>query len=89
MSPEEDELLERKVHLSGHTKQDYIISCILNKEIAVYGNPFVFRSLQDELIKFIELHDMDIRNEEDEEMIEWALKMVLAMQKKGKKMLNP
>lgn len=28
MSPEENKLLDRKVLLSGYTKQDYIISCI-------------------------------------------------------------
>ena len=31
MSPEEHKLLDRKVLLSGYTKQDYIISCILKK----------------------------------------------------------
>ncbi len=84
MSPEENEILDRKVLLSGYTKQDYIISCILNKEIAVYGNPYVFRNLHDELVKIIEIHGVNIANEEEEEMIEWALKIVLAMRKKGK-----
>ncbi len=84
MSSEENELLDRKVLLSGHTKQDYIISCILNKEIAVYGNPYVFRSLHDELVRIIEIHGVNIADEDDEEMIEWALKMVLAMRKKEK-----
>lgn len=68
MSSEENELLDRKVLLSGHTKQDYIISCILNKEIVVYANPYVFRSLRDELIHFINLYGMAI-SEDDEEMM--------------------
>lgn len=84
MSPEENKLLDRKVLLSGYTKQDYIISCILNKEIAVYGNPYVFRSLHDELVRIIEIHGVNIADEDDEEMVEWALKMVLAMRKKAK-----
>ena len=84
VSNEEAEMLNRKVALSGHTKQDYIISCILNKEIAVYGNPYVFRSLHDELVRIIEIHGVNIADEDDEEMIEWALKMVLAMKKKKK-----
>lgn len=84
MSPEENKLLDRKVLLSGYTKQDYIISCILNKEIVVYGNPYVFRSLHDELVRIIEIHGVNIADEDDEEMIEWALKMVLAMRKKAK-----
>ena len=37
VSPEEDELLETKVRLSGLTKQDYIISRLLEKEITVVG----------------------------------------------------
>lgn len=84
MSPEENKLLDRKVLLSGYTKQDYIISCILNKEIVVYGNPYVFRSLHDELVRIIEIHGVNIADEDDEEMVEWALKMVLAMRKKAK-----
>ena len=35
VSPKEDELLETKVRLSGLTKQDYIISRLLEKEITV------------------------------------------------------
>lgn len=38
MSEEENKMLDRKVALSGLTKQDYIIGCILDKEITVYGN---------------------------------------------------
>ena len=37
MSPEESAMLNTKVYLSGLTKQDYIISCILEKEIVVRG----------------------------------------------------
>ena len=39
MSPEEADLLDRKVYLSGLTKQDYIIRRLLEKEIVVMGNP--------------------------------------------------
>ena len=53
MSEEENELLNRKVALSGKTKQDYIIGSILEKEITVQGNPYVFRSLKDELCKYL------------------------------------
>ena len=52
MSEEENRILDRKVALSGMTKQDYIVDCILNKEIIVHGNPYVFRSLKNELIQF-------------------------------------
>lgn len=39
MSPEEDVQLEALVKLSGLTKQDYIISRVLGKDIIVMGNP--------------------------------------------------
>lgn len=89
MSQEEDELLERRVLLSGLTKQDYIINCILDKEIAVYGNPYVFRSLHDELMRLIETYGMNIGDEDDEEIIALTLKTILAMRKKGKTEIFP
>lgn len=88
MSPEENKLLDRKVLLSGYTKQDYIISCILKKEIVVYANPYVFRSLHDELIHFINLYGMAI-SEDDEEMMIWVLQMILAIHAKEKSSVRP
>ena len=41
VSPEESIMLERKVKLSGLTKQDYLINSILDKEIVVEPNPYV------------------------------------------------
>ena len=49
VSPEEDELLEIKVRLSGLTKQDYIISRLLEKEITVVGNPRVYKALRNQM----------------------------------------
>ena len=49
VSPEEDALIDAEVHLSGHTKQDYIISRLMNKTITVQGNPKVYKALKDEL----------------------------------------
>lgn len=51
MSPEEDELLERLVNLSGMTKQDYIIAKLLNREITVQGSPRVYKALRNEMRK--------------------------------------
>lgn len=84
MSKEEAELLDRRVLMSGLTKQGFIVNSLLGKEIAVYGNPYVFRSLQDELIRFINLYGTKIDNDADDEMITLALKTILAMRKKGK-----
>ena len=49
MSPEEDELLERLVALSGLTKQEYIINRLLNRNVVVNGNPRVYKALKDQL----------------------------------------
>ena len=47
VSPEEDQLLETFVKLSGMTKQDYITSRLLEKEVVVNGNPRVYKALRD------------------------------------------
>ncbi len=88
VSEEEAKLLKRRVLLSGLTKQDYIINSILGKEIAVYGNPFVFRSLHDELVHFANLYETSI-DSDDEEMIVWVLEMILAMRSKDKTIVKP
>lgn len=49
MSPEEDEMLEAKVQLSGMTKQDYILSRLAEREITVVGNPKVFKALRNQM----------------------------------------
>lgn len=87
LSPEESVMLNRKVALSGVTKQDYIINSILDKEIAVYGNPFVFKNLKDELIRFTSLYGTSVQ-EDDEEMLVWVLEMIIAMRKKDKKVVK-
>lgn len=84
MSEEEVDLLNRRVLISGLTKQEFIINSMLGKEVTVYGNPYVFRSLQEELIRFINLYGTKIDNDADDEMITLALKTILAMRKKGK-----
>ena len=89
MSEEEVKLLDRRVLLSGLTKQDYIINSLLGKEIAGYGNPYVFRSLHDELMKLINIYGMKIEDEDDEEIIALTLKTILAMRKKGKTEIFP
>ncbi len=49
MSPEEDELFERMVHISGLCKRDFIANRLLNREIVVQGNPKVYKALKDEM----------------------------------------
>ena len=54
VSPEEDELIETMVGLSGLTKQQYIVRRLLEKEIVVVGNPRVYKALKTELAKVLE-----------------------------------
>ena len=48
VSPEEDQLIETAVKLSGLTKQDYIIQRVLNRDVVVQGNPKVYKALRDQ-----------------------------------------
>ena len=49
MSPEEDELFERMVHVSGLCKRDFIANRLLNRGVVVQGNPKVYKALKDEM----------------------------------------
>ena len=49
LSPEEADLLDAYVCLSGLTKQDYITRRLLSKEVVVQGNPRVYKALRDQL----------------------------------------
>lgn len=49
MSPEEDRHLEEIIALCGMSKQDYIISKLLDKEIIVRGTPRVYKALRNQL----------------------------------------
>lgn len=71
LSPEEDELLETKVRLSGLTKQDYIISRLLEKEITVVGNPRVYKALRKQMESiYEELQRIAVGATVDDELLE-------------------
>ena len=53
VSPEEDQLLETFVKLSGMTKQDYITNRVLEKDVVVQGNPRVYKALRDKFEEVI------------------------------------
>lgn len=42
LSPQEADLLDSFVKISGLTKQDYITQCLLTNSVVVQGNPRVF-----------------------------------------------
>lgn len=50
MSPEEAELLNSLVKISGLNKQDYLINKALQRDVIVNGNPRVYIGLKKELI---------------------------------------
>ena len=83
VSPEENRVLERKVFLSGLTKQDYLIHCMENQDYVVLGNPYVYRSLKRELIHFIQLFENFNDLELDElEILKMMLEIVISMKRK-------
>ena len=47
MSPSEAEQLNNYARLSGLTKQEYLITRSLQKEVIVNGNPRVYKALRD------------------------------------------
>ena len=49
MSPQEADILDSNVRLSGHTKQDYLCARALQQQITVVGNPRVYKALRNEL----------------------------------------
>lgn len=53
MSPEEAQLLDDFVSLSGLNKQDYLISRVLQRDVIVQGNPRVYKALRNELTNLI------------------------------------
>lgn len=54
LSPEEADLLDTYVKLSGLTKQDYITRRLTHKDVMVQGNPRVFKALRNQLAAVLE-----------------------------------
>ena len=70
MSHEEDLQLETFARLSGLTKQDYIISKLLNREVTVQGNPRVYKALRNELAAVLaELQRIENGGNIDEDLL--------------------
>lgn len=74
ISPEENQQLDIKVKLSGLTKQDYLISRVLQKDIIVQPNPRVYKALKNQLEEVLsELRKID--NGDNDELLE-TIKMI-------------
>ena len=52
VSPEEDQLINSTVALSGLTKQDYIVKRLLCR-VVVQGNPRVYKALKNQLAEVL------------------------------------
>lgn len=52
-SPEESQMINDLVAISGMTKQDYITAKLLNRDIIVQGNPRVYNMLRNSLQKVL------------------------------------
>lgn len=53
VSPEEGDMIDVKVKLSGLTKQDYIIKKLTDSAVVVQPNPRVYKALKDKLVEVL------------------------------------
>ncbi len=49
VSPEENELINQMVALSGLTKREYLVRRAMDQEIVVMGNPRVYKALKNQM----------------------------------------
>ena len=70
MSQQENEQLARYVQISGYTKQDYIISRLLQRDIVVHGNPRTYKALRDQLAEVLaELKRLEAVSTDNDELL--------------------
>ena len=68
--PEENELINKAVALSGLPKQEYCYRRCLNQDVVVQGNPSVYKALKTELSAVLtELKRIEAENGVDEELL--------------------
>lgn len=71
VSPEENELLNRAVALSGLPKQEYCYRKCMNRDVVVQGNPRVFKALRNQLAEVLtELQRIESESEVDEDLLD-------------------
>ena len=71
MSPQEVDILDSNVRLSGLTKQDYLCARALQQQITVVGNPRVYKALRNELAAVLaELQRIEAGNGIDDELLD-------------------
>ena len=71
VSPEENELLNRAVALSGLPKQEYCYRRCMNRDVVVQGNPRVFKALRNQLADVLtELQRIEAGSEVNDELLD-------------------
>ena len=80
VSPEEDQLINSAVALSGLTKQDYIVKQLLCRDVVVQGNPKVFKALRDQFAAVLdELRRIEAGAKVDDELLDTIQMMAAIM----------
>ena len=71
VSPEENELLNRAVSLSGLPKQEYCYRKCMNRDVVVLGNPRVFKALRNQLADVLaELQRIEAGSKVNDELLD-------------------
>ncbi|MGN0569965.1 MAG: plasmid mobilization protein [Candidatus Fimenecus sp.] len=71
VSPEENELLNKAVALSGLPKQEYCYRKCMNRDVIVQGNPRVFKALRNQLAAVLqELQRIEAGGEVNDELLD-------------------
>lgn len=71
VSPEENELINKAVALSGLPKQEYCYRRCLNRDVVVQGNPRVFKALRNQLADMLaELQRIEAGSKVDDELLD-------------------
>lgn len=80
LSPEEADLLDTYVKLSGLTKQDYITRRLLDTGVVVQGNPRVFKALRNQIAEILsQLQRIEAGATPDAELMEviWFVSKIM------------
>ena len=71
VSPEENELINKAVALSGLPKQEYCYRRCLNQDVVVQGNPRVYKALRNQLAAVLdELRRIEGGQSVDDELLD-------------------
>ena len=70
VSPEENELINKAVALSGLPKQEYCYRRCLNQDVVVQGNPRVYKALKNQMTAiYEELKRMESISPDNDELL--------------------